>query len=208
MDKNKNLIILQELKTGNFVPYRVLLANVERIKKESSLDDNTSDDDIRNSMMYVQDIIVEKVTGSCLMDQLKLIIDKCVVNQPQYKWYKRLLDDFILPMLIYGVKADLSIENTLQIRNQGVVRNNDTQHLQYPALSDVKYAEQRQNYKLDFYIDRAVKFLWCNRHCFRELCGCGCPCGCDTAPYQRPYHTPLNLSVYPVKPHPYKKHGR
>lgn len=204
MDKNK-LLLLKEIKTGDFVPYRVLLGNVEKIKKESSLDDNTSADDIRNSMMYVQDIIVEKVTGECLMNQLKLIIHSCVIENPYYKWYKRLLDDFILPMIIFGVKADLSIENTLQIRNQGVTRNYDSQHLQYPGLSDVKYAEQRQNYKLDFYINRAVKFLQCNRHHYKELCGCGCPCGCETAPFQRNYHTPINLSCYPIKRRPYRR---
>lgn len=202
--KQGGLILVEEFDVPDFIPYKVLLANPERIKKESHLDDNVSDDAIRASMIYIQDIIVEKVTGDCLMNQLKLIIHTCHVNDQYYIWYKRLLDEFIFPLLVYGVKADLSIEKTLQIRNQGIVRNNDTQHLQYPSINDVKFAEQRQNYKLDFYINRAVEFLRCNKQHFRELCCKSCACDCGVAPFQRAYHLPIVLADYPERCDPYK----
>lgn len=201
--KNK-LLLIKNIAHEGFIPAKVLLSNTARIKKESTLDDNMSDDDIRASMIYIQDLIVQRVTGSCLMNQLKLIVFHCQMDSPLYQWYKHLLDNYIFPILVYGVKADLTVEATLKIRNQGVVRNNDNEHLQYPGISDVKFLEQRQNYKLDLYINQAVEFLQCNKCHFRELCGCGCPCGCDTAPFHRDYHLPLSISPYPQKHEPYK----
>lgn len=201
---NQNLVLIRDMPLEGFIPSRVLLSSISRIKKESTIDDNMSDDDIRASMVYIQDLIVRRVTGSCLMNQLKLIIHHCQIDYPLYQWYKHLLDNYIFPILVYGVKADLSVEATLRIRNQGVVRNNDNEHLQYPAIADVKFLEQRQNYKLDLYIAQAVEFLRCNLCHYKELCGCGCLCGCETAPFHRDYHLPFSVAPYPRKWEPYK----
>lgn len=199
-----DLALIRDLPLEDFIPSKVLLSTTSRIKKESTLDDNLSDDDIRTSMVYIQDLIVRRVTGSCLMNQLKLLIHHCQIEYPMYQWYKRLLDDYLFPILVYGVKSDLSLESTLRIRNQGVVRGNDGEHLQYPSLADVKLLEQRQNYKMDLYIDQAIEFLRCNSCHFCELCGWGCPCDCGTAPFHRDYHIPFSIAPYPCKWDPYK----
>lgn len=173
-----------------FVPDNVLLTNIEELKKESYLDDNVSNESIRHAIIFVQDSIAEKVTGTCLMNQLKCLIAECKIDDdPHYAWYRRLLYTYIFPILANGVQSELAIKLTLKERNQGVIRNNDAEHLQYPGLADVKAMKSDYDRNTDFYINRAIKFLRCNSKHFCELCGCDCRCDCNEAPFQMPYST-------------------
>jgi len=173
----------------------VLLADIEQLKEESYLDKNVDNRNIRTAMMYVQDYIVDHVTGSCLLDQIKYLICNNKIKCDCYRWYKKLLDEHIFPILTYGIQAELAPHLTLKERNEGIIRNSD-QNLQYPVLSEVNYIKGQYSNKLDFYVVRAVKFLKCNRKRFIELCGCGCLCDCETAPFADiPYTSSLSLNA-------------
>lgn len=203
-DENGNKVLVSEKPhVHHFVPDNVLLASIEEIKKESYLDDNVSNEAIRHALIFVQDSIAELVTGTCLMNQLKCLIADCRITDKCYVWYKRLLDTYLFPILANGVQSELAVKLTLKERNQGVVRNSDTEHLQYPGVSDIKYMKQDYNRNTDFYITRAIKFLRCNHRCFRELCGCDCLCDCNEAPFQRPYSIGVYTGMRPNKRNPY-----
>ncbi|MCD8079640.1 MAG: hypothetical protein LUF04_04265 [Bacteroides sp.] len=188
----------------HFTPNNILLAEIETIKRESYLDDNVSNESIRTAMVYIQDTIVERVTGSCLMNQLKILIDCGEINARDFFRYNQLLDAYIFPILVNGVQSELTIHLTFKERNQGVVRNNDTE-LQYPALNEIKHVENKYRMKTDFYINRAVKWLRSNSCHFAELCGyCFC-CDCDAAPFNTPYHIGINLKTHSNKKYVYDK---
>lgn len=169
-----------------FIPHKVWLASTKDIKEESYLDENVSDKDIQVALTDVQNMIIEKVTGSCLMNQLKILICEGDIKCKCCMWYRELLDTYLFPIMVYGVQAELAAHLTFKERNQGIVRNNDTEHLQYPVLNDIKYIKSQYETKRDFYITRAVKWLKCNCCHFNELCCCFC-CDCETAPFQLPY---------------------
>lgn len=177
-----------------FNPHKVWLAACSDIKAESYLDENVSDKQIQVAMTDVQYMIIEKVTGSCLMNQLKMLICDGSIKCGCAGKYRELLDVYLFPIISYGVQAELAAHLTYKERNQGVIRNNDTQHLQYPILNDIKYIKSQYEVKRDFYITRAVKWLKCNKDCFCELCACGC-CDCETAPFQLPYSTPIEFET-------------
>lgn len=169
-----------------FIPHKVWLASTEDIKAESYLDENVSDKMIQVALTDVQNMIVEKVTGSCVMNQLKFLICDEAINCKCSIWYRKLLNEYLFPIMVYGVQAELAPHLTFKERNQGIVRNNDTEHLQYPVLNDIKYIKIQFETKRDFYITRAVKWIKCNCCHFGELCCCFC-CDCGTAPFQLPY---------------------
>lgn len=185
---------MKNRKNKEFTPQNILLADIETLKRESYLDDNVSSEVIRTAMLFVQDSIVERVTGSCLMNQIKLLIDHCEIDERRYRWYKELLDSYLFQIIVYGIQSDLTTHLTFKERNQGVIRNNDT-NVQYPVLSDIKHVERKYNTKLDFYINRAVNWLRCNKEHFCELCGCCCCCDCNTAPFNKPYRVGINLDI-------------
>lgn len=181
----------------------ILLADIETIKRESYLDDNVSNEAIRTAMIYIQDTIVERVTGSCLMDQLKYLIHCGEIGRDYCQWYRKLLDEYIFPILVWGVQSELATHLTFKERNQGVIRNNDT-NLQYPVLNEVKHVEQKYNKKTDFYINKAVNWLKCNCCHLSELCCCFC-CGCKTAPFNTPFHIGIPLGKVSNKKYTYDK---
>lgn len=183
-----------EIDTDHFTPSNILLANIDSVKKESYLDDNVSNESIRVAMLYVQDTVVEKITGTCLMNQLKLLISNGLIDDDCFIWYRRLLDEYLFQLIVNGIESDLAPNLTFKERNQGIVRNNDT-NLQYPMLDEIKYIKGNYDKKMNFYINRAVKWLKCNSCEFCELCGCyGC-CDCNEAPFRKPYAFGMNLDV-------------
>lgn len=183
-----------EIDNTDFVPSNILLAAIESVKKESYLDDNISNENIRTAMLFIQDSIVERVTGSCLMNQLKQLIGFDLIDEDEFLWYRQLLDEYLFKIICQGVQSDLASHLTFKERNQGIVRNNDI-NLSYPILDEVKYIKGQYDRKLDFYINRSVKWLSCNSEHFKELCGSyGC-CDCETAPYNKPYSVGVNLNI-------------
>lgn len=176
----------------------ILLADPEQLKEESYLDKNVENSDIRTAMLFIQDYIVDRVTGTCLLNKLKYLICTDQINCDRYRWYAKLLNEYIFPLLAYGVQSELAPNLTLKERNQGIIRNNDP-NLQYPGLDDVRYIKSQHDTKKDFYVNRAVKFLKCNRERFKDLCGCDClccTCDCNTAPFSDvPYSTPFSLNI-------------
>lgn len=178
----------------NFVPANVLLANIETVKKESYIDQNVDSESIRVAMIFIQDYIIEHVTGTCLMNQLKYLVCCNLIDDPVFCWYRQLLDEYIFKIIVHGVMSDLAPNRTFKERNQGIIRNNDP-NLSYPILNEVKYIKGQYDRKLDFYINRAVNWIRCNKEHFDELCGCSCVCDCGKAPFNKPYSIGINLDI-------------
>lgn len=200
---NEGLKLIRSLDHSGFNPVNILLANIEELKKESFMDENLSPEQIRPAVVYAQDVIVERITGDCLLNQLKLLIYHKALNQYNYRMYRRLLDEYLFPVIQYAVQFKLVPHTTFKLRNQGIIRSNDSEHVQYPGLSDVKYIQSELEASMDFYVNRAIKWLRCNRECFCELCGCQCDCDCGTAPFQEQYSVSLNIGIPPKKRNPY-----
>jgi hypothetical protein len=201
---NNGYTIVKPIDVSDFNPVNILLATPEEIKKEGFLDENVSNDQIRSAIVYAQDAIIERVTGDCLMNQIKLLICSDAISQSNYLNYRRLLDEYLFPIVNYAVQHTMVPHLTLKIRNQGVVMHNDNEHVRYPGLMDVKYIQSELEHKMDFYVNRAVKFLYCNKDCFCELCGCYGACGCGVAPFQRQFSVSINLDRWPINRHPYE----
>lgn len=170
----------------------VLLVSIDSLKSDSYLDSNTQDNNIRIAALYVQDTIIQKVTGTCLFNALKEMVCTGVVYNPAVKkQYKELLDDFLYPIFIYGVQAELAIPLTYKESNAGVKTTSDPD-LSNPSINEVAYNQKYYQNRMDFYVDKAIKWLCCNHDCFPELCGCEC-CWYQDVYGSKRATTPLNL---------------
>lgn len=173
-----------------------LFTDVKRLKKESYLDDNVNENDIRVAIKAIQDIIIERITGTCLADKLKELICKDEVYCKGNELYKTLLVDYLFNIFVYGVPLELNIPLSYKTRNAGQIRNNDDSLTQSP-LNDIKYTNEWYKFKMNFYIDRAMNFIRCNYSCIPEAQCCS-PCGCKEQSLQNPGFN--NISTYiPLK---------
>lgn len=174
-----------------------LIINIERLKNDSYLDKNVSNNDIRVAVLFIQDEIIEHVIGTALFDRVKSMVIDGSIDCCDNTIYKQLLDDFLFPIFVYSVQAEISIPKSFKVRNIGTIQQT-SDNIQQSGLSDIKYLNSYYKNKADFYISRAIKFLLCNRHCLPELCGCTCG-WCQDKPFGKQPHTSLNLNIVDVK---------
>lgn len=170
---------------------RVLLVNIETLKRDSYIDANVHNDTIRTAVGFVQDSIIENVIGTCLFNKLKELIATNEICDPENACYKELLDNYLFKIFQYAVKADLAIPLAMKERNAGIIRANDETFTQV-SLKDINLYKNEFESKAAFYQKRAIDFLRCNKECFGNICSCG-GC-CKRAPYNIRLNTPLNLS--------------
>lgn len=176
----------------------ILLVNIHKLKKDSFIDDNVSDHTIRVAAMAVQDMVIEKVTGTCLFDKLRELICDDTIND-EYNWcYTDLLDNYLFQIFAYGVPAEISIPLSFKNRNNGTVRPN-TDTTTQAGLSDIKYLNQYYLNKMDHYVNRAIRYLKCNC-CFPELKCCECDWA-NERPFSKGPSVSINLSMKNVKKH-------
>lgn len=186
----------------------VLIVNINRLKKESYLDDNLADNNLRVAVKFIQDTIIEKVIGTCLFNKLRDLICSGEINDCGNECCKDLLDNYLFPIFVYGVPAEITIPISYKNRNNGVVQPNN-ENLTQTNLNDIKYLNQYYHNKMDYYVDKAIRFLRCNYDCFRnELCNCKCSWCTERAGIKKP-STPLNLNdCHSYYPNPYFKNKR
>lgn len=174
-----------------------LIVNVEKLKADSYLDSNVTNNDIRVAVLLIQDQIIEHVLGSCLYDKIMYLTENCMIDNCDYKIYKELLDDYLFPIFTYAVPAQLTIPKSFKIRNVGTVQQSGD-NFQQTAIGEVKYLSAYYRNNADFYMHRAIKFLKCNKECFPELCCCECS-WCADSPFSKNPTTSLNLNKVRVK---------
>ncbi len=182
---------LLQIEKREFPDKNVLIVNINRLKKDSYIDANVSEDTLRVASLYIQDTIIERIIGTCLFNKLREIICEGFIEDMLYQYYKVLLDDYLFPVFVYGVQAEISIPLSFKNRNAGTIQNNSADVTQ-TGLDDIKYLNQYYQNKKDFYIKRAIDFLMCHCGQFPELRSCECS-WCGELPMNKDYTTPLSL---------------
>lgn len=175
------------------------MISVNKVKKDSYIDDNVQDDKIRIAIEFMQDSIIEKVIGTALYDTLCDFIVSGEDEVPDDTGCSckltQLLDDYLAPIFLYGVQAELTLPLSYKERNIGVFQAGDDK-VQPSGMSDIIKMSKHYTTKMDFYITRCIKFLKCNIDCFPEIKGCGCS-WCEEQFNTKQPSTGLNLDFTP-----------
>lgn len=141
----------------------VFLIDESTLKNDTPLGDNVASENIRPAIETAQDIYLQQLIGSELLD--KLYGD--IANDKLEGHYKELLDDHITNYLKYKVLSEITIPLAYKYRNAGVVQANG-EHYQQTTLRDAQLIANHYDLRANFYAERMSKYLCTNSDKFPE----------------------------------------
>lgn len=157
------------------MPTKVQLFTPEEIKAAAALDKNVYDEDVIASAKWVQDDSVERVLGRPLFDRLLNLVVSGAIENPEYSQYKYLLNNYLIYVVAWGVRADVQPLLHNKVRNAGVVRPTD-EHTVAVEQDDMYRNINRYERRRDAYVKKTEDYLRCNASDFPEYSTCGCSC--------------------------------
>ena len=159
----------------------VMLISPDTIKAMGEIDQNVDDGVIGASIRAAQNIYVQTVIGTNLLNRLQELVYNAIkgegesINDPQNAHYKALLDHYLRDVIAYKVASEICVRNSLKIKNAGVVQLSDT-NVNAVSLADIKYLKETYDTYYNAALNRMVTYLSDNKDAFPELtaeCKCG-----------------------------------
>jgi len=135
------------------VASRKYILSATDFKKLTPVHKNTDDQLIKQSIISCQDMFIQFITGSTLLDEIKdqLPSSLTALNQT-------LLEDYIHNAMLYWVMADILDPLTFRATNIGV-QVKDSERSQSAELEELRRLEGNYRSKAMFYADRTIKYL-------------------------------------------------
>lgn len=155
-----------------------LLINETDIKGFSVVGNNLDSKYIAPSIIAVQDVYLEPMIGSRLIQKLGELIENGDIELPDFAIYKELLDTYIQPYLLNKTISEIQIQIFSKIRNAGVVQYTDTNQTTL-QIQDLNYMRKHYDDIALVYSDRMTDFLKKNRNAIPEYQPCACSNGGD-----------------------------
>lgn len=151
-----------------------LLFCAKTIKAFAAIDANVHDEDIDVSAKVVQDMYLIPAICEALFDKLMEVSCSESVNTP----YETLLNTYVLPVVAWGVRADIEPQLHNKIRNAGLARVAD-ERIFNVSQNEMKENMLRYENRMKTYLDKLVSYLQAHRANFPEWSGCSGKCACD-----------------------------
>lgn len=146
---------------------RVFLISESTLKSETIINDNTGSEYIAPAIETSQDIYLQQLIGTELLDKLyDLITDGSITNAKNAN-YKTLLDDYVTNYLKYKVLAEVTIPLAYKYRNAGIVQTTND-NVQTTSLRDAQLVQNHYEMRATFYADRMTGYLCANSDKFPE----------------------------------------
>ena len=160
---------------------KVMLVSPSKIKAYGTINLNVSDAEMSNAIRISQDVHLKDVVGDAMVEHLQeLVYNKIMgsgssIDDQENEQYKALLDEYVVPAIVYRSAMELCTLLTLKIRNMGVVKNNDT-NVQDTTAGDVKYMTEYYGTYYNDTLNKMMDFLCENKGAFAELPDGFCTC--------------------------------
>lgn len=144
---------------------RILLISEDTLKSETIINDNTGSEYIRPAIETSQDIYLQQLIGSQLLNKLYDLISTNKIAEE--KNYKTLLDDYITQYLKYKVLSEVVIPLAYKYRNAGIVQTTND-NVQSTTLRDAQLVQNHYEMRATFYAERMSSYLDANADLFPE----------------------------------------
>lgn len=99
----------------------VLFISTNYVKENSDVDENVADKIIKMAIIKAQDMQLQEIIGTDLLNDLKDEVEASSVSAAN----QTLLDDFVLPFLLRQTVTNACISMLFKIRNKGIGKMND-----------------------------------------------------------------------------------
>lgn len=158
----------------------VLFLSPRTVKNNTIIGEEVNEDMIRVAVRQVQDIDLNKIIGSALLQKLQQLIAQGTIAEESNTAYKVLLDEYILPYMQSMVVASISFDLAYKWRNKGVITTSD-ERIENTPYDDVARLVQKHKVNAAAYREYLVKFLCAHSNDYPELCS-SCDCGALASP--------------------------
>lgn len=158
-----------------------MLISPQKVKTYGVINLNVNESEVGNAIRISQNIYLQDIVGTDLVEHVQELVYNKVkgtgstIDDDENEAYKVLLDDYLVPVLVYRTAVELCTLMTLKIRNMGVVKNSDT-NVQATSAGDVKY--MAEYYETFFYdaVNKLMDFLCENKEAYEEVPDGFCTC--------------------------------
>lgn len=141
----------------------VLLISDNDVKEFTSLNGNVDPDFIMPQILTAQDVEMERLLGTKLINKLKTDIDTSVLSG----FYEVLVDKYIKPCLAWYTLAYMTPFQAYQISNQGLYKHQSESSIT-PDKSEVDYIREKASSTAQHYADRMIRYICANSTEFPE----------------------------------------
>ena len=135
------------------------LISEAQIRNYTDIEDNVDTALIKNGIREAQDIKLQTVLGTLLIDKLYSLVDAGTIGDSDNAAYKTLLDSYIQNMLIYASYYYILDTVYIRSRNSGLLIGDGTEN--EVAADRTMYNTKRQavENKMQFYSDLLTDFI-------------------------------------------------
>ena len=146
----------------------VLLINRADIMRLTGLNGNIDEDKILPHVNTAQDIHLQPIIGTKLLDKIKALITAGTLTFALNPYYYTLTYTYITPTLVYFTMWDFLPFMQYEIANGGVFQHQAAESAT-PTKEEVDFIVLKFKDKADFYSERMVSYLCDNTENFPEL---------------------------------------
>ena len=140
-----------------------LLITRQDIVKYSNLNGNLDSDKMQQFVKLAQDIHLERILGSDLLNKIKAEIIAGTLADP----YLTLLTKYIKPMLIHYALVEIIPFNAYQIANGGIFKHN-SENSDSVSKNEVDFLMEKYRKVAEHYTERFQKYMSFNGSTFPE----------------------------------------
>lgn len=125
-----------------------------QIKEDTTLSSNVDERYLTETILYCQDVYIQKLLGTTYFNELKGYIDAGTMAGA----HKTLMDDYIRPCLKYYTLAEVLYVVSFPITNKGVVRR-DGDHSTNADKGHVDLLKNEHINRAEWYAQRLIDYL-------------------------------------------------
>jgi len=142
-----------------------LFINRTDLVRNSIMDGNIDDDKFLQFIKLAQEIHIQNYLGSELYNQIAGMISDGSIDDSANAKFKTLLNDYIVPMLIWFAQVDYIPFAAYQIRNGGIFKHT-SETAETVSKNEVDYLVEKARTNAEWYTRRFISYMDFNQSNF------------------------------------------
>jgi len=142
-----------------------LFINRTDLIRNSIMDGNVDTDKFIQFIKLAQEIDVQQIIGTNMYDGLTTAIPN--IDQPANARWKTVLNDYVVPMLIWYAQASYYPFAAYQVRNGGVFKHR-SENADTVSKTEVDFLVEKARTNADWYSRRFIDFMAFNQTTYPE----------------------------------------
>ena len=143
----------------------VLFINRTDLVRNSIIDGNVDTDKFVQFIKIAQEIDVQQILGTKMYDGLSAAIPN--IDLPENARWKTILDDFVVPMLIWYAQSNYYPFAAYQIKNGGVFKHT-SENAQSVDKNEIDFLVEKARTNAEWYSRRFIDFMSFNQTTYPE----------------------------------------